>query len=886
MAVRLTAVGTSQLNLASVVTKPDFTAARTIAGTSGLVMGFWKARWVRWPAGATLNTRYFLDGWDGAGALNSSGLDVTECHAVIGADVSGSQTFTGALRLRPRINYVGANTSHTPLNTGSPGDSDFTGLPQVPAGSGTAFLLVEGLVNIGSTGSPNWRFFAALCPFGGSVSSAVRTLGTNGATWLANTTGALLGQIFSRHGTNARTPAGVVMEHLALVQGDFPWDTVNNRPHHDAIAALAGVGGNPFLDYDDLVAAQNAGTLPYSNCDQGRGDITHWWRLENMSALGHIGSAAANAFAEDGTAGSIVDETSIAPAHWTGTPATPGITPPRLTFFGGAGTRNVTIAGTWTGNVERRWEVQATGVAVPGFDWAVRTTTAGAWSTSDVLPVGGPYRLRVRSQADPLVTASPLEDILVGTRVLCHGQSGVERSFQGSGQQPMGLNNLGIAVASGAQGMVVKMTSQYGGTAGTYAQPGMATGRMRSGETPAIGHGAINMLNQWHAVRPNHPLCIINMAIEGTAMSAWASNAAVEGGHPSWVYMGAVQPPGVTAGDGSGVVGFYAWLLEQHIDAHLIMWHPNMSSDAAVRASYRSEIDARFVNAASAPWLVLPPWRGHRPNTGADGIITRNSHILFAAELGARGFLGPQWSDVISDSSNGLHSAFNSAPGVPSATFPVSDGNQVGQARIGRGLGRALARVFDQTINAQFRMLGAWWTDDGNRNQINIELGRPARTLNGASVRADVCWVSEDNGATFVNTGFTAALDATATRLVLTKDSGTWAGTVRVDYGRDWPNPPAQTADEATVEPLLDGLIYDSAAWRGRTNLASPAGNVLQGTNRVLGAGVAGVAVTARGARKLVTFERMAGSRSVTVEMRALGTGALLASKPLAITAS
>lgn len=258
-----------------------------------------------------------------------------------------------------------------------------------------------------------------------------------------------------------------------------------------------------------------------------------------------------------------------------------------------------------------------------------------------------------------------------------------------------------------------------------------------------------------------------------------------------------------------------------------------------------------------------------------------------ALQLGQRGYLGPHWADATTDGLVTQHPAYIGSP--------VGDAEQLGVARLGRGMGRAAARMFNQTVNATFRILGAW--TDNSCATINIELGRPGRTLNSAAVHVPAIWVSTDNGVNWTRgngTNFTAALGGpNNTRLVVTAGSGvaaTWeaarvAGNLRVDYVRRWPFSPAETLPDTNDTPNIprfDGLIYDAGTWRGRPT-GGGAGNVLSGTNRT-GAGIAGVPVVLKGAFKLVTFERMNGVRSVTIRMRLASDNSILATRTLNIT--
>jgi hypothetical protein len=885
MAIRVATQGLTDLRLATAIGKANFTASRSIAGVPG-VRGQWQAYFVRLPSsGMAVNQLFVMAGFDqgGAGNFNFGG----DHRLRIGGDSAGSNVASGAMRLRPWPIRVAASYTQPFDFSGASGS-----LPQMTTGGTTAWLVIEGIVNTGTDASPVWRGFSAVCPVGGSVSSHSFT--TVNATYLSATTGTILGQIFAAAGTGAnRTAANTVLEHYALVQGDFPWDTVNDRPHHDVIRALAaGSGASTLYTYDSLQTAQNAGTLPFANLRQGRSDVTHWYKLESLTDLANAGSGGANALTVtnwNSGSGGLVNEASIVPAHWI-TSVAPTITAPRCRLYGGRGARALTFSGTYVAGVttalERRFVLRGTTTPVAGFDWAdIAGISGGTWSITATLPPGN-FDLVVRDKNAPAQSAT-LEDILVGTMILTHGQSGMELAWQGSGQPEGGTNNLNITVASGAQGAVITLANQYAGTSGSYSKPAMLERRMVSGQTPAnVGQGAVLALNQWNLHNPGHPLMIVNMAINGTGMSGWAANdtilAQTGQGHASWTMLGAVQEPGVSNAAGSGIVGFYAWHLNQYVDAHILQWHPGIATDEATRDAYVAAVDARFSQNATAPWLLLQPWRG-ATYSYAHVVNLKELHVQMVARLGERGFLGPHWTDIINDG-KAQHAAYNSAPGVPDATNSVSDGNHVGQARLGRSMGWAIARIWNQEISTQFRILAAWWTDAAVRDQIQIDLGRPARTLNGAAVRSDVCWISTDAGTTWANTGFTAALDSTATRLVLTRTGGgSWpAGTTRVDYARDWVDSPLA---ENTVEPLLDGLLYDGFTYRGRVNLATPAGNSLSGTNRGDGSN-AGLPVQARGAPRLLAFERMTGARSVTVRMLAADGVTVLREKSISITTS
>jgi hypothetical protein len=697
------------------------------------------------------------------------------------------------------------------------------------------------------------------------------------------------------------------MEEVVYVTGDFPWDTVNNRPHHAVIEALARASGGPVLTYETLIAGQSAGSLSASdypnlrveNGGQGKGRAEYRFTLRTLAAgLTNSGATAGN-LTEQGTPGGLADIASIVPAHWLG--GVPSITETGDKFIPGRGAVAWTSRGTYqpgTTALERRWESVATGNALSGLDWApVDVMSGGNWTDTDILPVGGPYRLRVRDVATPaLATAS--EDWLSGTRVLMHGQSAMALSVRtGFGGTALGPNLVSAQVATGAQGVVMRLNNMYanGGAGGSYAAPSPVYGRLRSGESPAIGHGAILFLNEWNSHNPGHPLMICNMAINTHAMSQWTANDVVPDGDPTWRFMGPATPtaPGAANGNGSGVVSFFAFCLGGasggFVDAHMIMWSPGMGVDAPARAAYVAAIDARFSQSPNAPWLVIPPWRFHRslPDINA-GPSVRNRHVQFVDELGARGWLGPSWQDVVQDGTGSGHPAYNTSLGVPDAVQNASDGNHVGQGRLGRCFGWALAWGYDRRIKAHGpRLVGAYFVD-GTRQAIVLELARACRTLNGAALYGGQFWVSTDNGASFVNTGFTAALSADGRRVTLTSTGAAFpASNVRAEI--HWVNPfgPDEMADEVNAETTLYGLLYDALTYRGGITLAAGVrpGNVLQGTSRA-GAGSAGLPVTTKGAAKLVSTERFTGSRTVTARLMAADGVTVLREKTLAITAS
>ena len=867
MAVQVQTAATTRLLLASAITKANYAAGRTIGGQAGRVMGHTRAMMVRFPtAGMTAAAGYVLLGRNTNGAGAFTGANDTVLR------IAGSGT--GNTR-RPMVRYRGVADAYT----GTPAAGiTFTNLPEMQA-EAPGWLLLEGVRNTGTNSSPVWKGWSAICRIGTGTASSEVWATDIAASWISDTAGTLMQQIFAHASGTANTPAGIAAQHVALIAGDFPWDTANNRPHHAAVEALAAVGSNPFHTYETLVAAQNAGTLPYDDCNQGLGNLDYWWPLRSLAdGLANIGTAGTATLTQDPAPGGLVDASDIAPAHWNG--GSPTIFEPLIKFTSGRGTVATVVLGSYqdgTTAMQRRWINMATSAVVR--DWAaVSSFGSGGWSVSDVLP-SGRYRLEVRDTND-FSRASSSDDWLVGASAAFLSQSGIQRSFQESGTPP-GTNILNVAVASGAQGLVVSLLNPNAGGSAGYQRPQLITVRLRSGETPAMGQGGVLLLNDWNRHNPGEPLLMANMALNGTGMIEWANNDPANIGsasdtQASFRFMGTVgAQPDAVSGNNSGVVEVYAAALGRRIDRWVIMWTPGISGDSGVRTTFMAGLDARFSNSASAPVIVLPPWRGHR-NVSSDAatVLKRQEHLDFVAQLGPRGLLGPYWADIVNDADDAssgvgsLHPAFNSAPGSPSTTLTVSDGNRVGQGRIGLGFGTVLAWSFNRTIKAHGpRVVAAWFTD-ANRTSIEIELGRRVRTLNSAAI-SNQFWISTDNGANFGQSGFTVALDATGTRAVLTTTGGAFPATnVRVDYARFWPFPPSTDPLESGTERKLDGLLYDDQTHRGGINFAANlrAGNPGQGTNRI-GLGVAGVPVAARGPARLFSTQRRVVPQNARVRM-------------------
>jgi hypothetical protein len=78
--------------------------------------------------------------------------------------------------------------------------------------------------------------------------------------------------------------------------------------------------------------------------------------------------------------------------------------------------------------------------------------------------------------------------------------------------------------------------------------------------------------------------------------------------------------------------------------------------------------------------------------------------------------------------------------------------------------------------------------------------------------------------------------------------------------------------NEANAEVSLRGLLYDAQTFRGATNLPVPRGGALCNVPAV-GTGLGGVPVTTKGAPTIKSYQKMPGSRTVTLRGRKISTG-------------
>jgi len=936
MAVEVYEQNMADLRPAAPTSKRNFNTSLSTGPFSGDVVGHWRAFFVTLPGYHIVNNqRTVICGQDLADTGSFAGG--ADWAIRIPGKTLGSPT---NVRMRPQIRDASGGSNA--WGTGTEGN--ITTVPEmlhslVPV----TYLVVTGTSNINTNASPTWRNWAAICPVGGTASSEVAATATN-ATFLAGTTQVLLGTLLGRRSTVAPFK-GTRLAQYAHANGDFPWDTVNNRPSHEVIQALARSSGGPTLTYETMIAGQNANSLSaidypnlrVENGAQGKGSFLYRYTLADMSAgLTNTGSASNGNLSLQGTAGGIIGVGRIEPQHWFG--SNPTITEPSCKFLPTRGTSSYTFSGTYqagTTTMERRW-LYATdainsgavaGNVVPTFDWAdIGTVSGGNWSFSDTLPVGGPYTLEVRDKVDTARTAT-VSGWEVGTSLALHGQSSVDQTTSGDGDPlaPIGTNAINLAVDATARGRLVTLGNTRGGSGATYAQPVITEINLDQGITPGsssrnnVGQGAVAMLNMWNVHNPRHPLQIVKIAIGGTDQIDWANNTTVTSGHSSWKFMGTIGAlPDATSGNNSGVMEYLARYCGRQINRHGFMWTPGIA-DAATgpgsRELYRTETQdastGRFSGSPTAPWLIWPVWRVARePTENSGNPSKRNLHITWVNELNAilpgLGLRGPCWVDPLMIGNVG-HSAWRSADGIIAGQ--PGDQNREGQSKLGYSIGWSLAWSYDPKVKAHGGRVVSAWTDD-NFVTVNIELGRQVRTLNSETPTQRDFWVTQNNGVSWTrgpdiagdpapeaayisSPAFTVALDANNTRAVLTPaDGGTvWAAAhaldnLKFDYAYGFPYYFLETSGEITARPLLHRILYDNMSFRGDTDVVgTQAGTPLQGTSTAgIGSGMA--PTTGTPVAKLVTMERFTGTRNVTIRMMASDNVTVLKEKVVTITAS
>lgn len=728
------------------------------------------ACWVRWPmSGMDGNATYVIMGVD-----NNADGDASDSRETY-LDIGGDNVGRGTGQKRPRFQSRGTSGGNL-FATNTMGS---VAMPEMMA-RGVGYLLLNGFTYVGGV----WKAWMACCPADGSPAFRVDTVAPV-SNFLTSTIRALE----KIYGIAPHPTAGFDVEHVALLNCNFPWDGANDRPNLAIIEGLAD------------------GTYEYDSAEVlNGGSILDWRKLASASDLEDYGPV------------NRVDLT-VTGAVNSGPPIAPWGDPDFVSIanresnwiFGGNGAFTQTFRGAYGGSVddlEFRIFSLETGDAVAGFDWqdADADLAAGAWEFTlpgTGLPVGKRYRLDIRWTGTPGITASSIGEFHVGIRIGLVGQSQMVRVA--------GYNNSADALPTGLVGSYLGLSSMAAGTSGAFDMPTVDYFKFNS-----AGSGALaKLMARWAEISPECPIMVVNMAIAGKSMQNWVDNEA----HGGWTLFGdgeSMPLPGDS--NDSGAQTMLGLAAERYVDAFVWMWGTSdigggvgPSGWAAMHDNLLVKLDDLYNARASyvTPVLMLPH---PRSNDGGNTYAMRKVQIDKAL-TGGRWDLLTQFNDWAMDEDGSPHQR------VPSPT----DGNKAEVAGEGVGLsghitGQALAAWFrDNRIN-RFgpRLLKACWTN-GGRTAIEIETGRVLTVLDSSSIAAQF-YVSTDSGANFSNTGFSVAFSGT--KAILTKDSGAWpASNVRVDYLRSgpWLNTFAgDGVNTAEDQFVLDakGLAYGGEAFR------------------------------------------------------------------------
>jgi hypothetical protein len=814
MAIQNTAIGggaalyPSGLNL-----KPALTGA-----TGGLAWGFW----IGLPAsGMGNNTNYSFIVRDAGNDGTFNGT--TDAAFFIGGD-SSSQ---GTSRMRPSWRSAtgsGVQQTSDPYRMTTPGQM----------ARSVGYLVVIMAVNTGTTGSPVWQNVITLTPANGTPTHEIMPQGTGFATWLSTATG-LINRIFTTVNTfTNRTPANTVVEHVAVIAGNFPWDAANNRPDYDVLTALAA--GD--IVWDDA-SVLNGGSL------------RDWRKLATTSDLGDYGPLGNGALTIGGT---LADASPIAPGLWQGSSSIVIDEGPAGWVFGGRGTRTQTFTGTYTGSVtalqfrvERNTGTIASPVwtLVSGYDWqtAGGTFGSGVWSFSlpgSGLPVGANYRIRVR---DAVLTGT--EGVTtarwhVGTVCLDLGQSQSQRAEE-----------IGRGIRAPISGMACSVARMEGGGRsagpdGVYIQPVINTIDLTSPGQTGGGYMA-RAVAWWQAT--GEPIMFAAMTVEGTNLSQWNNNDTYLGGNGDgfgFPYRGDnVNLPTASSTNGSGIMTMFAQYLGRYYDVALFNWGTSDSSFEPQNwttrmGTFRGHLASYFSNSATAPIVIMPYPRSNGGGQWPFPLELRDMQRAYAKTT-PNTVYGSDILDHIMDNDGSNHPR----GGITDGTNTIREIAGEGAQRAGLTEGRALAVwATAGAVSLGAPVLSDPVFTDANRNVIEAECGQALQTMNSAAL-AQLFAVSVNSGSSFTRTGHAATFVGTKVRI--TKDSGSWpAGTTHIDYCREMPFQSLRENTEVQAVSLVDGLVYGPPqAWRdgrgmhllpvGGTGLAVGEGNAVAPLAAVVG---------------------------------------------------
>lgn len=465
------------------------------------------------------------------------------------------------------------------------------------------------------------------------------------------------------------------------------------------------------------------------------------------------------------------------------------------TFEGIINTSAVQVGGTYSGSPT---DVQIE--LIDGLNNVVASVVSASVQAGGVyshtfsgVPVGGPYRHRVRDNGGAWTTSTA--EIFVGAVVVLWGQSQCQRlhTFDTSGLQPTaGMNNVRILTYS-SQTNVSNATSTI--TRFQNGTVGLAT---------ITGSGAVAIANQWYAdVGNDVPLLIVVCAYQGTGINLWIDNE--KGDWPTNADVTTLWGVSPTTG--------FAWFMAnaakyQASAVVMMQGTSNSGTDPEVYKGYMDALKAKFESlyAGMNPLFLVVPH-----NRSNDGV---NTHRLRAAQY-EKATSGGNWRvcchihDWQLDGNGSAHQAAGAS------------GNIRGGLRIGRGLAKHLD---NSALDIEGPLaIASSFNEAGNAFVITFDRNVELPDASTTGIPGFV--VSTDNFATTTRTGFSAARTA-ANQITVTKDSGTWSAGLRWDYMRGIPygSDVAYAAEyvgiEANMETnFLAKVVCDTSAFDGGRGL-------------------------------------------------------------------
>jgi hypothetical protein len=657
------------------------------------------------------------------------------------------------------------------------------------------YFFAIGACNIGWPGTDDFRVFRAIIPVDGDPADAQVEIGTPESTWLTQLS-PWLNQIFlgaeGGGSVATRTSAGTAVEHVAIIDGAFPFS-----------------GGLPDTQIlSDL--AKGLKTYASSEVLNG-GEILSWRPLRTLADTKGIGSHPSDGvdLTVRGT-GIVTDGEVLGPGAWNPAGITINELPDGDVFEGVLGPAEVVFDGgkqagqtlqyrilRENGVVQIDWT--ATGLSYPTTtSWLLGTTAPMRWDGLD-------YRLEVRDAAVPSNVVSAANKFGVGPVFVLHDQSTITIGAD-NGKPPVpgsfasvAPNNVRIARASNRTNVPA-------------AQYQLA----RCNDVAAAGSGVMSIADEFgQLLGPNHPpVKIVEVSASGETIDEWIADELTDlSADPArWRLW-------------SGYMTFMAAACDFRATA--LIKNNAVSGSTSLINTLAGMFDALFVNnpAQAQVWLI-GPWRNMSLSPANTVSLRDQIATLDTGSSRYKVLCHIHDNALDGDGSNHQPAGQNGSTldfaGNVTSFFNGAAAHLAGNIRAFRRIGRgAVARVqallgLPVTVEAFGpKVVSARFVDIG-KTQIDITFDRDIETPGGATTNLPQHWVTTDNWSTKAEIPG-AIISARVVRL--TKPSGNWIGaSVRYDYCRDTPWQPTGThvpGGEVNMLGYLDQLIYDTSSFEG-----------------------------------------------------------------------